>query len=73
MTVDQLVTFLNEEQRDPRLNEILYPYADTAKAMEVIREYELHKDNIAKSKSLRSVCAQLAICIVLGEGEVLHS
>lgn len=49
MTVDQLVKFLNEEQRDPRLNEILYPYADTAKAMEVIREYELHKENIAKN------------------------
>lgn len=49
MTVEQLVRFLNEEQRDPRLNEILYPYADAAKAKEVIRDYEVHKENIAKN------------------------
>ncbi|KAG7169145.1 1-phosphatidylinositol 45-bisphosphate phosphodiesterase beta-3-like, partial [Homarus americanus] len=49
MTVEQLVTFLNEEQRDPRLNEILYPYADAPKAVEVIRDYEPHKENITKN------------------------
>lgn len=26
MNVDQFVDFLNQEQRDPRLNEILHPY-----------------------------------------------
>ncbi|XP_069955490.1 1-phosphatidylinositol 4,5-bisphosphate phosphodiesterase classes I and II isoform X4 [Cherax quadricarinatus] len=49
MSVEQLVKFLNEEQRDPRLNEILYPYADTNKALEVIRDYEPIKENIAKN------------------------
>ncbi|XP_045617004.1 1-phosphatidylinositol 4,5-bisphosphate phosphodiesterase classes I and II isoform X3 [Procambarus clarkii] len=49
MSVEQLVKFLNEEQRDPRLNEILYPYADTAKATEVIRDYEPLKENISKN------------------------
>ncbi|XP_068231342.1 1-phosphatidylinositol 4,5-bisphosphate phosphodiesterase classes I and II isoform X9 [Palaemon carinicauda] len=49
MTVEQLVRFLNEEQRDPRLNEILYPYADAAKAKEVIRDFEMVKENIAKN------------------------
>lgn len=49
MNVEQLVNFLNKEQRDPRLNEILYPYADAAKAREVIRDYEPYKENIAKN------------------------
>ncbi|XP_050724739.1 1-phosphatidylinositol 4,5-bisphosphate phosphodiesterase classes I and II-like isoform X3 [Eriocheir sinensis] len=49
MNMEQLVKFLNEEQRDPRLNEILYPYADGAKAREVLLDYEPHKDNIAKN------------------------
>ncbi|XP_045109781.1 1-phosphatidylinositol 4,5-bisphosphate phosphodiesterase classes I and II-like isoform X4 [Portunus trituberculatus] len=49
MNIEQLVKFLNEEQRDPRLNEILYPYADAAKAKEVIRDYEPAKENIAKN------------------------
>lgn len=49
MNIEQLVKFLNEEQRDPRLNEILYPYADAAKAKEVIRDYEPAKENITKN------------------------
>lgn len=59
MNVEQLVNFLNKEQRDPRLNEILYPYADAAKAREVIRDYEPYKENITKSKCLfgiRGLC-----------------
>ena len=50
MTVEQLVEFLNQHQRDPRLNEILYPYADNNKAREVIKQYEPHAENINKSK-----------------------
>ncbi|XP_015782614.1 1-phosphatidylinositol 4,5-bisphosphate phosphodiesterase classes I and II [Tetranychus urticae] len=48
MTVDQFVDFLNKEQRDPRLNEILYPYADRAKGIELISQYEPSKANIEK-------------------------
>lgn len=48
MSVDELVKFLNEEQRDPRLNEILHPYADKAKAIELINTYELNKENAAQ-------------------------
>lgn len=44
MTVDQLVEFLNKEQRDPRLNEILYPYANPARARDIINEYEPNKN-----------------------------
>lgn len=36
----QLVEFLNEKQRDPRLNEILYPLYDERRAGEIIRRYE---------------------------------
>ncbi|XP_063774646.1 1-phosphatidylinositol 4,5-bisphosphate phosphodiesterase beta-4 isoform X2 [Pseudophryne corroboree] len=40
LTVDQLVSFLNEHQRDPRLNEILFPFFDAKRAMQIIEMYE---------------------------------
>jgi phosphatidylinositol phospholipase C beta len=43
MSAQQFVAFLNEHQRDPRLNEILYPYADLARAKELIGVYEPDK------------------------------
>ncbi|KAI1295355.1 1-phosphatidylinositol 4,5-bisphosphate phosphodiesterase beta-3 [Halotydeus destructor] len=48
MTVDELVKFLNLEQRDPRLNEILHPYADRARGLEIISMYEPNQDNVMK-------------------------
>lgn len=48
MTVDQLVEFLNKEQRDPRLNEILYPYADRTRGKDIIQQYEPNKNNAQK-------------------------
>lgn len=45
MSVPQLVEFLNQTQRDPRLNEILYPYANDATAREIINQYEPKKEN----------------------------
>lgn len=36
----QLVEFLNVKQRDPRLNEILYPLYDEKRAREIINTYE---------------------------------
>lgn len=50
MTVDQLVEFLNKEQRDPRLNEILYPYANPARARDIIKQYEPNKSLAQKGK-----------------------
>jgi len=49
MSVDQFVNFLNKEQRDPRLNEILYPYIDRAKGKEIIIQFEPNKANALKS------------------------
>jgi phosphatidylinositol phospholipase C beta len=53
MTVDQFVDFLNREQRDPRRNEILYPYADRAKGREIISMFEPNPDN--RDKNLLSI------------------
>ncbi|XP_053527123.1 1-phosphatidylinositol 4,5-bisphosphate phosphodiesterase beta-4 isoform X3 [Artibeus jamaicensis] len=52
LTVDQLVSFLNEHQRDPRLNEILFPFYDTKRAMQIIEMYEPDED--LKQKGLIS-------------------
>ncbi|XP_011874152.1 PREDICTED: 1-phosphatidylinositol 4,5-bisphosphate phosphodiesterase-like isoform X1 [Vollenhovia emeryi] len=40
INLEQLITFLNEKQRDPTLNEILYPFYDEKRAMEIINDYE---------------------------------
>lgn len=48
MSVPQLVEFLNKTQRDPRLNEILYPYANEAQAREIINQYESNSANVSK-------------------------
>lgn len=45
MTVDQFVDFLNRTQRDPRLNEILHPYANSDRAKDLIREFEPNKQS----------------------------
>ena len=40
MTAEQLMDCINKEQRDPRLNEILYPYTTAERAKELIHDYE---------------------------------
>lgn len=40
MNLEQFINFLNEKQRDPRLNEILYPLYDEKRAKEIIDTYE---------------------------------
>ncbi|CAB1343206.1 unnamed protein product [Coregonus sp. 'balchen'] len=44
LNVDQLVSFLNENQRDPRLNEILFPFYEPKRAMQIIEKYERDPD-----------------------------
>lgn len=50
--MDQLVMFLNEKQRDPTLNEILYPLYDEKRAMEIINDYEQNESARNQSKTL---------------------
>lgn len=46
--VDTLVQFINKHQRDPRLNEILHPYADRERGLDIIKTYEPHKEILKK-------------------------
>lgn len=48
INIEQFINFLNEKQRDPRLNEILYPLYDEKRAMEIISTYEVSEE--ARSK-----------------------
>lgn len=41
ISLEQLVQFMNEKQRDPRLNEILYPLYDEKRCTEIINDYEM--------------------------------
>lgn len=50
MTAPQLVDFINMKQRDPRLNEILHPYANPARAKELINQYEPNKYNATRGQ-----------------------
>ncbi|XP_041927737.1 1-phosphatidylinositol 4,5-bisphosphate phosphodiesterase beta-4 [Alosa sapidissima] len=52
LNVDQLVCFLNESQRDPRLNEILFPFYDAKRAVQIVERYE--PDDKLKRKGLMS-------------------
>ncbi|CAG4966788.1 unnamed protein product [Colias eurytheme] len=61
LSATQLVEFLNVVQRDPRLNEILHPYADLQRANDLIRIYEHNKYHQQRSQLtfdgfLRYVC-----------------
>lgn len=40
ITLEPFINFLNDKQRDPRLNEILYPLYDEKRASEIIATYE---------------------------------
>lgn len=48
ININQFINFLNEKQRDPRLNEILYPFYDEKRALEIIGTYEISEE--AKTK-----------------------
>lgn len=50
INVDQFVNFLNEKQRDPRLNEILYPLYDEKRAVEIINTYEQSDEHRTNSE-----------------------
>ena len=52
LTAQQFVKFLNDEQRDPRLNEILYPYYDTEKAQAIIDHFEQNLHMAVKGRGV---------------------
>ncbi|XP_044731341.1 1-phosphatidylinositol 4,5-bisphosphate phosphodiesterase isoform X2 [Chrysoperla carnea] len=50
ISLDQFINFLNEKQRDPRLNEILYPLYDEKRALEIITTYEQNEEALKEKK-----------------------
>lgn len=50
LTKDRLINFLNEEQRDPRLNEILFPFFDPPRTGQLIAKYESDNNYIENGK-----------------------
>ena len=48
ISVKELCEFLNETQRDPRLNEILYPHYDAKRVLEIINKYEKDSECVGR-------------------------
>ena len=49
--MNKLVDYMNDHQRDPRLNEILFPSYSEKRCMEMITLYEPSEENIKLSKA----------------------
>jgi phosphatidylinositol phospholipase C beta len=43
MTVIEFEQFLNEKQRDPRLNEVVHPFVSAHETRELINKFEIDK------------------------------
>ncbi|VDN53535.1 unnamed protein product [Dracunculus medinensis] len=50
LTMERLINFLNEEQRDPRLNEILFPFFDQKRTQQLINKYETDENYVNNGK-----------------------
>ncbi|KAI3385216.1 hypothetical protein SNEBB_001958 [Seison nebaliae] len=50
INIDGLVKFLNEKQRDPRLNEILFPFHNREYSLQLIKMYEPNPENRRKER-----------------------
>ncbi len=48
ISIAKLIEFLNEKQRDPRLNEILYPHYNEHRAREIVGAYEADPELIKR-------------------------
>ena len=49
--IPDLIDFLNEKQRDPRLNEILYPHYNATRVKEIISTYEPDQELVKQGKT----------------------
>ena len=50
ISMEKLIEFLNEKQRDPRLNEILYPHYNERRVREIIATYETDVNKVKLGK-----------------------
>lgn len=53
---DCLFACSSQNQRDPRLNEILFPFYDPKRAMQIIEKYE--RDDLLKKKGKKYRCEE---------------
>ncbi|KAI4464026.1 phosphoinositide-specific phospholipase c family protein [Holotrichia oblita] len=65
ISLDQFVNFLNEKQRDPRLNEILYPLYDDKRAIEIITTYEQDEKAKEEKKLTKDGLIRFVILILI--------
>ncbi|MEQ2229900.1 hypothetical protein ILYODFUR_023691 [Ilyodon furcidens] len=54
LSVDQMTEFINNKQRDPRLNEILYPPLRPAQTHTLMERYQHDQDHL--KQGIYSVC-----------------
>ena len=50
LSAPKFIEFLNDKQRDSRLNQILYPEYNHKRVMEIISMFEPDQDNIKQEK-----------------------
>ncbi|KAG0418485.1 hypothetical protein HPB47_004833 [Ixodes persulcatus] len=50
ITLKQFISFLNEKQRDPRLNEILHPFYDERRVREIVGAYETSPELVKEGR-----------------------
>ena len=50
ISMPKFIEFMNEKQRDPRLNEMLFPSYSEKRCMEIINLYEPNEENKKNSK-----------------------
>ncbi|BFZ07040.1 hypothetical protein BsWGS_10079 [Bradybaena similaris] len=48
LSIPQLIEFFNERQRDPRLNEILFPFYNHTRVKNIIQSYETDSEYLGK-------------------------
>ncbi|XP_059156311.1 1-phosphatidylinositol 4,5-bisphosphate phosphodiesterase beta-4-like isoform X2 [Physella acuta] len=48
LTIPQLIDFFNDRQRDPRLNEILFPFYNHTRVKNIIQSYETDQEYLNK-------------------------
>ncbi|XP_022090516.1 1-phosphatidylinositol 4,5-bisphosphate phosphodiesterase beta-4-like isoform X4 [Acanthaster planci] len=60
LTVSELIEFHNDKQRDPRLNEILFPFYDRERILKIIQTYEKDPEFVKREQlSVDGLCRYL--------------
>ncbi|XP_053365578.1 1-phosphatidylinositol 4,5-bisphosphate phosphodiesterase beta-1 isoform X3 [Clarias gariepinus] len=61
LNMDQMTEFINNKQRDPRLNEILYPPLKTEQTQLLMEKFELNLDMVQKEGVSRAQKGQISV------------